>query len=450
MLKSKNALLTVFLSSFLFLQYIILRLANQSGSGFLPKSEQELVYCFTQVAVILGFACHFVLRPFIRSDKAYKAAVISALGVCFAGASVMMFAPVSSAFYLAVTGVTVFALGVIGSAVYLRVSAYTACSSRVGLCMGLSYAVGITLQFFLQLEWTLTPLLYAVAVAAFGVLAVFFVKSFEEKGSSVTSFVKPRALVITSVIALAMLIFSSYYNSYIHHLQISSGYTTYNAYTWPRFVMMAGILLFGIIGDIKNGKLLPISTFCMVLIALLNAVLIGSDAYILNMCLYYLSLSASIAYYNLTFLRLAPRTRHPALWASFGRVLDSFCVILSFVFGFSTLSAVWVLVIDITALVLIVVMLAVSGGFNLSSEPEPETEPSQPEDTFEKLRERFGLTPTELKVFRELVTTEDKQEAVAHRLSISVNTLRHHVTAIYRKTGAQTRAGLCRLAVSGK
>ena len=49
------------------------------------------------------------------------------------------------------------------------------------------------------------------------------------------------------------------------------------------------------------------------MIALLNTVLLGKETYILNMCLYYVALTVVIAYYNLTFLWLAARTKRPAV-----------------------------------------------------------------------------------------------------------------------------------------
>ena len=55
------------------------------------------------------------------------------------------------------------------------------------------------------------------------------------------------------------------------------------------------------------------------------------------------------------------------------------------------------------------------------------------------------LAPVELKVFRELVLTEDKQTAIAETLSVKLRTVQANVTSIYRKTGVTTRSGLLQL-----
>ena len=64
------------------------------------------------------------------------------------------------------------------------------------------------------------------------------------------------------------------------------------------------------------------------------------------------------------------------------------------------------------------------------------------------IQDSYRITPSEMKVLRELVSTDDKQDAIAFRLNISVSTLRHHVTSIYKKTGVQTRSALCKLVIN--
>ena len=335
-----------------------------------------------------------------------------------------------------------------------------------GLCFGLGYAFAVAVQYVVQLKFDLKPLLGVIGFSAFAVLAILLkaenrvVQSLAEKEFTPVPKFK---LICAVVITVAMLMFTSYYNNYIHHMQIASNYTEYNVYSFPRLLMIPGVILFGFIGDIKKGKLLPVCTLCVTVIALLNAVLIGRETYTLNMCLFYLSMSAVISYYNLTFTRLARKTKKPAFWASAGRIIDSAAVLLSFALKFSTLSAVSVLVIDIAmlsaAIVFMalngdaaIVFMALNGDLNLSSIANKETKKSEPNAkiTPGQIREKFGLTPKEAQVFKELTETDDKQEAIALRMNMSVNTLRHHITSIYKKTGAQTRAALCKLNITDK
>ena len=436
--KTKRTLiLAAFFAAFLFLQFTVLWMGNRAGQGYLAVEQREKVYYVIQVFVILGFFSHAALYRFRRILPAV-------LAVFFAGSAAMlgMDAPRLS---LAVTFITVFCLGYLGGAVYLRMSRATAAGERTAWALGLGSAAALALQYPLQLKWGPTPPLPFFMLAAFVLLSAILLREPAEGllPGPTEERTAPRQLVFVCLIAALLVLFASFYNSYIHHLQIQSGYTDFNVYAWPRLIQIPSYLFFGLIGDRNRGRLVPAAALCVTLAALLNAVLTGSTGmYWLNMCLFYLALSGAVSYYDLTFWRLAPGTRHPALWASVGRVLDSALVLAAYVIRLSDLPAPAVLAVDVAGLAVIIVLMAANGDFNLAA---PAPVPPAPPDEGERLARlaaRYGLSPAETRVLRELVLTEDKQSAIAETLSIQVSTVQHHTTSIYRKTGASTRAGL--------
>ena len=436
--------LTIFFASFVFLQFTVLGLGNHAGEGYLPTNQRELVYYGIQVFVILGYWSYALARRLSRLVTLGRVIQGAVLAVCFAGSAVLLAAE-GSRFQLVVTFATVFCLGCLGSAVYERMSQASASGGRVALVMGLSYTAAIALQYVLQLRWGVTPALPVFTLAAFGVLAVFLLGKERTSPAAPSPVASPRALLFTLLIAAILLLFSGFYNSYIHHLQVVSGYTDYNVYAWPRLMLIPGYLFFGAIGDRWDGRLVPVAAVCVALAALLNAALVASNgAYWLNMCLFYIALSGAVSYYNLAFWRLAQGTKWPAFWASMGRVLDSGVVLVTFALGLSGLPVPAILAIDVAGLAAVILLLALGGQF---SAPAPTSPPSaaDPETTLAVMRERYGLTNRETEVLRELVCTEDKQAAIAARLGVKEGTIQFHTTALYRKTGAGTRAGLCEL-----
>ncbi len=438
---------------FMYVQFVLLRLGNSAGRGFLPDAWQEYVYCGLQVVVIAGFLLHAALFSRVRSPKARNAVVSAALILCAAGGLTLLFLSPASVYDLIVTGVTVFLLGWIGGAVYLKASLLFGTAKHAGLLIGIGYAAAVALQFFTQLQWNVVPALTALLLLSFACLFVSLTGKTQPEDLAPEREALPvsgRTLVSAVAVTASFLTFTVYYTGYIHHLQILSDYGAYNVYTWPRLMMIPVVLLFGRLGDVKNGKLLPIGTFCVAVVAFLNTVLVGRETYTLNMCLYYVALACVIVYYHLTFLRLAPSTKRPALWACMGRLLDSAVVLFSFVFRVSVLPTAAVLAVDIALLVLAVLMMALNKDFSLEK-PALQTENAPARikaDPFPILQARFGITPAEMNVLRELVLTEDKQDVIADRLNISVSTVRHHITSIYRKTDVQSRAGLCKLTAS--
>lgn len=337
--------------------------------------------------------------------------------------------------------------------------------------MGLGSAAAVVLQYLLQIRRVETPLLFLFMPAAF--LLFTFLLLFQNPETVIEDGKKaektpPLRIVLSVLITVIFLLFACFYNEYIHHLQISSDYGAYNAYSWPRLMLVPGYLLFAAIGDRKNGKYVPIASLCIMLVSLLTVVLIEiPEANWLNMCLFYFAVSAFTSYYLLTFWRLAPGTGNPALWAPFGRILDSGMVLLTGALRVSSLSAPVILGIDIAGIAMVILIMAVSGDFALTGSAKeernfmtespseiPESVPAaeekitpvrSPEDTLERMKNNYHLTPREADVLRELVMTEDKQTVICERLSIQVKTLQDYVTRLYRKTGVSTRTGLTNL-----
>ena len=457
----KHAKTTALFASFMFLQYVILRMGNGAGKNYLPNEVQEKVYLFLQIFAIAGFLSFALFDALAKSARVRKVVSVVLLALWAPCAGYIFFAPRDSAAYLIITAAAVTLLGFAGGKVYRRMAALTASGVRTGVCMGLGCGTALLAQYFFQLEFSLPIPLGVCMLAAFACLAYIFWRAPGEdraqSGESARSGEsaqsdgdrgKKRVLrfILTVVIASAMLLFIGYFNSYIHHLQIASDYTEYNVYTWPRLLMAAGLVLFGLIGDIKNGRFLPLCVLCTVIVGLLNSVLVGRNgAYTLNMCLYYIALSAVVAYYNLTFWRAAANSRYPAFTASLGRVLDSAGVIFCLLLGLQSWSAVAVLVLNIVSLVVVIVAMALSGDFQFAADKREEPTPLSSDEAFNELQKRYDLSSSELKVVRELVLTEDKQAVISDRLDIKMRTVQANITAIYRKTGVSTRSGLVRL-----
>ena len=434
----------------MFIQLVFLRLGNKAGVGLLPDGLDEKVYYAIQFFVILGFALFALLE---RTAAAGGRSVIAICFICVLALStlIMTFAPSGTYLSLCLTGVGSVCLGYVGGNVYLKMARASSGGVPVGICLAVGCSASILLQYLFQLKWTVAP---ALAVLSVGGAACLVLSAFRhaEEGDSTPGekFAVPaKAVIFTSLIAAALLLFPSFYNGYIHHLQISSGYTEYNVYTWPRLMMIPAYMLFGAAGTVKRGKFLPVTALCAALVALLNSVLVFSGiGYLFNMSLFYVAIAASVAYYDLSFWKIAMRTKHPEIWASFGRVLDSACVILAGAARVSELPVVAVVAVDIALLAATIIFMALNGDLNFFAAvdtPRDIAEKGEKGDPLDDISRRFGLTQGEKRVVRELVLTEDKQTAIAERLSVKVRTIQANVTSIYRKTGASTRSGLVQI-----
>ena len=447
-MKNKTAAYSFLFSAFMFIQLVFLRLGNKAGLGLLPEAVSEKVYYGIQVLVILGF----LVFAFVKRNSTEKCTrVVSFCSVIvLANCSLMMLLIPSDTFMsLFLTAAGSVHLGVVGGYVYLKMARAARDGAKVAICLSLGCSAGILLQYFFQLKWSLTlPLAVLTAAAAVFLATALFRESREGEAERTcdNSRIHVKTLLLTSLVAAALLLFPSFFNGYIHHLQISSGYTEFNVYTWPRLMMIPAYLLFGLVGTVKRGRFLPVTALCAAIVALLNSVLVWSGVgYLLNMCLFYVAIAASVSYYDLCFWKIATRTKRPEFWASFGRILDSACVLIAGAFRISTLPVVAVVSVDVALLAAKIVLMALNRDFNFYVPADAPGKAAASGDPFADISLRYGLTAGETRVFRELVLTEDKQTAVAQRLSVKVRTVQANVTSIYRKTGASTRSGLVQI-----
>ncbi len=484
--------LSCLFGAFVFLQFTVLGLANHAGEGYLGTAQREVVYYALQVFVILGYLLHVLFMRVCAGRRVRRMAAYGVFGLFFVCVSLMLMAGTASRLSVIVSMTAALCLGGIGGAAHSSMSRESLRGSPVARGMGLGSACAVMLQYLLQIRRGVTPLLPPVMGGCLILLLLLLRREQEEEypaEEGKPERTTPRRLLFSALIAASFILFTCFYNETIHHRMIRSAYASGNVYSWPRLMLIPGYLLFALIGDRKGGKWVPIVSLCIMLTALLNVVLTGeeSDGWF-NMCLFYFSIAAFSSYYLLSFWRLAPGTGHPAFWAPFGRMLDSGMVLLTGAIRLSTLPASVMLGVDIAGVALVILLMAAGGDLSLftavstvssglpetdrtvqSTAPEtsfdeeedlqvvPETAAVasevtaaapemlsllSPEETLDKMRDHYALTPREADVLRELVLTEDTQAAIADRLCIQVKTLQTYVTRLYRKTGASTRAGL--------
>ena len=445
--RKQDLSLTLFYASFLFLWVSVFPPAGRAGEGWLSARQQEKVYYVQQIFLIAGMLACAARCQFLSGRRKHLVLALFVFAVFLPGVAVLLFADSGTPFYLAVSFAVMLCLGELCGEVYHRMSRETACGTDTAGCMGVGSAAAIALQYLLQIRWGQTPVLPVLMLAAVLMLAYRLLTQEEvspEKDTPASGPVQPSRLLTTSLITVLFLLFLCFYNAYLHHRTVQPDSSATGAYTWPRLITILCYLLFAVIGDRKQGRLVPLAALLITLAATLNSVLTGSrGAYWLNMCLFYSAAAATICYYTLRFWQLAPGTKCPALWASMGRIIDCAMVLVTGSLRLDTLPAAGILGLDLAGVALIILMMAVSGDFNLTEAEVPEVQSlCSPEETLARMRERYNLTAREAEVLRELVQTEDKQTVVSKRLSIQVKTLQDYVTRLYRKTGASTRAGL--------
>ena len=444
----------VLFAAYMFLHTTTLQLGSHGGAAYLAASQQETLYYLHQVCSVLGFLAFPVSRRVLRGKRSRRLLTAAAMAA-YALGTAALFSTRGAFVYRYVASAVIFCLGYMGGLVYWRMSETLRGSSRAGISMGAGYAAAYALQFPLQLWHGASPLLPVAMLAAFALLADLLLRMPEPAAGEADDGAEPQGGALTvslscaCVVTTALILLNCFYDGYIERMQVLTGYTAYSAFGWPRLTLVPCFLLFGLLGDVKQGRFLPLTALCAILCTLLNPVLTGvAGAYYLNMCLFYIGVAAAISYYTLTFWRLAPRTRRPALWAGMGRVIDGAAGVAMGLLHFSDSAVPVVIGVEAALLVAVIVALAVNGDLNLTSREafSPVPAPAEPPaDPLAAMRARYALTERETEVLEKLLLTEDSLQEIADELLISRRVLQRHITALYQKTGAKSRVGLAQL-----
>ena len=448
-------------AAYMFLHTTTLQLGSHVGTAELPAAQQEFLYYAHQVFIVLGFLSFAPTKRFL-TEKRRRTLTISVMSAYALGTAVL-YAAMGIFVSRYIASATIFCLGYLGGLVYWRMSDGLRGSDHMGMTMGVGCAAAYALQFVFQLWRGQTPFLPVMMLLAFAALARLLFREDEtgEETPDAENFARGRTLAVSLLCACAMtvalIVLATYYDGYIERMQVSTAYGVYNAFSWPRLLLVPCYLLLGRLGDVMRGRYVSVIAVFGALTVLLTPILIGENsAYWVNLCIFYIAIAVLIFYYNLTFWRLAPRTKKPELWACMGRVLDGAVGVALGLLHFSTLSVVKVMVVEVLMLGLLLVAFFLDMERGLPSErwtsqaPDAAAETADDSTRAARFAQHYGLTPKETAVFRELVLTDADQQAIADVMGIQVSTLQKHCNAIYRKTGAANRIELCRSYEAGR
>lgn len=189
----------------------------------------------------------------------------------------------------------------------------------------------------------------------------------------------------------------------------------------------------------------------MVLSTICIAVLKFSGPFLAGLIAFYLSAGFFAVFFTSGFMEIARYMKVPELWAGMGRAVNNIIAALIAKPVLALLSSDGNLAFIVLVLVLFAAVSAVAVVYTFKKKDFIEqlvTTAAEEMDEKEKLRkfsEVFSFTDREAEVFGLLVNTEDNIQTIADNLYVSRRTLERYISAIYEKTGVNSRVGLLNL-----
>lgn len=219
-----------------------------------------------------------------------------------------------------------------------------------------------------------------------------------------------------------------------------------------RLFYALGLIVAGIVADIKDRVTLPIATVCAVMLSTLVITFLNGStvSYNLSMGFMYFYCGFYVMYLTIMFVDIARKHNNARLFAGMGRIVrsitTSIVVIIITVMG-NSLSHTACNVINCILSILVIVVSAADMLYEDKNKNEIANKACELQDVdhqekYESFCEFYGFTEKEKECFGLLISTEDTVQAIADSMSISRRVLQRHIASLYEKTNTQTRVGL--------
>ena len=362
---------------------------------------------------------------------------------------------------------TTFSFGYIGAYVHLKLSQLLLNNNNSGKIIGSNIAIALIVQIlFYNLIQNNYLLLSIVVIASIILFKQLNDNKTEEIKPTLYSNAKTGIVVsktdkIISIVTVAVI-------SIIIGLQ--DGVITYidsigkiNVYGIPRIFYIVGILIAGYIADEKNGKYLSIITIFWVFIASCGILFFKNERmYMSNVALIFLLGGFYVMYLTIKFIKIAPYTRTPKLWAGMGRIVRSittsivvipsnvilklygtdYLIIISIIFSTILLITLYKELSDIYVKEYATNIEKIKN--KMENEIEQRIKEKKSID-IEEFINKYKFTQKEKEVCILILKENKKTKEMSENLYISERSVQRHLTNIYRKTNTSSRNELYNL-----
>lgn len=176
-----------------------------------------------------------------------------------------------------------------------------------------------------------------------------------------------------------------------------------------------------------------------------------SKPFVAVLIVFYLSAGFFAVFFTSEFMELSQYVRIPELWAGMGRAVNNItaAVIASFVLQLLSSDNNLLKIVLILVLFVLVSIMSVIYTFEkyyfIQQFTHHTDEVTNEQDKLHKLTTQYSFTEREGEVFSYLVTTEDNIQTISEHMHVSRRTLERYISAIYGKTGVKSRVGLINL-----
>lgn len=360
--------------------------------------------------------------------------------------------------------------GVMGGRVYHDVSRDYTDRKHLTVIVGISYALGLLLQYInynLIDNVILRMVMFSLAIVA---LAVILFLARDEYAEADTYMVDERnktdckdkcdettpdsgsvAVALVMVVLLMTFIFSALDNVVtVVHAEGGA-----DVGQWPRlFLALSGVAA-GFLFDIKDQRFMNQMMYCVTVLSVIAMLIIEfGGAFIIGLIVFYLAAGFFVVYFTTGFINVSYGMRWSALWSGAGRAVNNIGAGIVGIISYMLIDSPGIMVMSVVVILLLVLIsIAVFVLENLQKEQyrrydeekvtkSAKNSNARVEVDFECFADAHHLTGREREVLQKLLVSDGSVQDIADELYISRASLYRHISSMNEKTGTKTRVGL--------
>lgn len=425
---------------------------NEHCTTILGTRGVNTVYTLGLLCTGAGFLSFPFIRKICITEKSRKELLLI-IGLLYLTSYVALLITDRPVIFVVSSIVALLSIGHIGSCVYYNTAMYFSGSQYTGRVIGIGMGMAILLQFIVQ-KLLLQSIVFLISIFLSLAFVIYFIIKLSKDPileNPLPCFSNRLNVRTTAVPLIVAVVLMSLVSGMIDSvLTAFNAEKVYDIYSGVRLFYALGLILSGIIADIRERRYLPLATVCTILLSSICIFFPSEEvSYFVGTALMYLYSGFYVIFLTVTFLDFAPKSGRSELWAGMGRIVRSFTVALTVLPTLKIYDAIGGTALAVgSCLLSIAILLVLLPHISCAvtdSEQGKEVSEQHEMSSQERLKlyaEHCSLTPRETEVLEKLLITEDDLQRIADSLYISRRMVQRYVSSIYEKTQTKTRLGL--------
>ncbi len=317
-------------------------------------------------------------------------------------------------------------------------------------CVGISYMIGIILQF-INNNFVSLPLIENIVLDIFMGILMFILTTIPNTLNHHldVSKVKKERQICGGLLILLVFMMSCVFSTLDNAVTLLHATGEVSIEEFPRVLLALSGLLGGIIFDFKDRRFMSMIMYCVMLLSTICIVVLKySELYLIGLIVFYMTSGFFVVFFTASFMEIASYMKFPDLWAGLGRAVNNLAAVILSRSSLVLINSQGNLMIVVLVICLFVIVTIIASTYSLQRKVlieklgESKIALLSKEEKLLKIKEQYTFTPREIEVFEYLTSTEDSVQDIANNMYVSKRTLERYISSIYKKTGVKSRVSL--------